>query len=523
MATSTCSNCNHDNESTRYFCAKCVTFLEKDLVSDENVFNLPEMKVMRILDNLKHVPHHKTMWDDTLDLFERKVRRVEQMEALYGLDELASKKNHVLSEKMDEFMQKCINPEFQIAFVGTIKTGKSTLINALLGHNYASMAVTPETAALTKFHASEKDFINVSFYNSSEWEKLWASRTNAEVFIREWNELGADSKKVEYIDRNSIYKELSNEAIEEELERWSSSKSAEHYFVKEIEVGISSLGDFPKQVVFVDTPGLSDPVAYRSEITQSYIKKADAVFMCVDAQKIQRAEIETIAGVFSTSSQNKDKVHIIATHWDKMNRLPDEWNEQKEYLEGQLTGKGFYETKKMASTHIMHAAAYIANLCREYDNLNDDDNYELEIFAKRMKLLPRNEPLTKSLVPEISKLANIGKIRSVIDEKLSGKYRDLLMEKMENLYEDIIEKTSVVVAEGIEKTEKLIEATFKNKEEIERKIYEQHNNYNAIKEESAKLNSYLASVKKQTQARLDYILPKLDDLAKGKTSKRKAK
>ena len=45
---------------------------------------------------------------------------------------------------MDTFLKKCKGAEFHIALVGAIKAGKSTLINAILGYDYASTKVTPE-------------------------------------------------------------------------------------------------------------------------------------------------------------------------------------------------------------------------------------------------------------------------------------------------------------------------------------------------------------------------------------------
>ena len=286
--------------------------------------------MMRIIENLDKMPHSRIVWNDIVDLYTKKV---EKYKALMDLPEL--QENGSISEKMMDFLDLCTKPEFQIAFVGTIKTGKSTLINSLLGHNYASMAVTPETAALTKFRSSPKDYVRVTFYTSGEWEQLWASRTSgADAFMKEYNELNAEQCKNKWVNHAPVYKEIANNEIEEELSVWSSSRSAEHYFVKEIEVGISSLSEnFPKQVVFVDTPGLSDPVAYRSEITRQYIRKANAVFVCVDAQKVQKDEIETISSVFSFSSHNKNKVHIIATHWDKLNKPFEDWNVQKKWLE----------------------------------------------------------------------------------------------------------------------------------------------------------------------------------------------
>ena len=426
--TKICPNCNKENGSDRYFCKKCGAFLEKSKYADKALYEEPEMKVMRIIDNLNHTPHNKIVWNDTIDLYTKKVEKYKALLTLQGMS-----KNKEAIGKLDDFLELCIKPEFQIAFVGTIKTGKSTLINSLLGHNYASMAVTPETAALTKFRSSPRDYVQVTFYSAAEWKELWASRTSgADAFMKEYRELNADSVKTKWVGHEPVYKEVANSEIEGELSVWSSSKSPEHYFVKEIEVGISSLPkDFPKQVVFVDTPGLSDPVAYRSEITKQYIRKANAVFVCVDAQKVQKDEIETISSVFSFSSHNKNKVHIIATHWDKLNRPVEDWKEQKQWLEKRLVGKGFFDTQEMAHSNIMHSAAHIYNLCRDFATLDQASQIPLLQFALGMQLNIMN---LKEVLPKMKELTNIENIRRIVTDELAQNYQILLYQDIEKKY-----------------------------------------------------------------------------------------
>ncbi len=142
------------------------------------------------------------------------------------IPELAVSINTELQEKLDRFLMSCRNPEFQIAFVGKIKTGKSTLINSLLGHNYASMAVTPETAALTKFRSSQRDYVHVDFYTPQEWKRLWASiSSTADVFKREYQELGAEAQKNKWIGHAPIHREMANEDIEKELSRCAKGRN----------------------------------------------------------------------------------------------------------------------------------------------------------------------------------------------------------------------------------------------------------------------------------------------------------
>ena len=495
-----CPKCLSDNENTRYFCKSCGAFLDTENF-DYAAYELPQLKVMRIVDNLRHMQLGEEVPDSA---FAPHAERVEKLQALFNLPEFAENKN--LGMNMESFLNVCRHPEFQIAFVGTIKTGKSTLINALLGKNYASMAVTPETAALTKFRVSPRDYVEVTFYTSAEWTELWKSRHNADKFMEEYNELNAESHKSKWIDHQPIRTELTSDAIEDELTKWSSSKSPEHYFVKEIEVGISELlGDLPPQVVFVDTPGLFDPVAYRSELTKKYIRRANAVFVCVDASKVNQPEIETIADVFSFSSNNKEKVHIVATHWDKLNNPEKDWAEQKEWLIRQLTGEGFFDTKEIASENIMSSAAYIHNLCRDYDKLDKSEIKSLRKFAidydyDEDELEDRNKMIEK---------ANINTIKRIINDKLAKNYRQFLLEDIEKKFVGIRHDLQRIADDTRNDAQELLNASQANLEEFKRKAEEKRKDYEKIKDVSQKLNAIIDQVETNTSRQMESICSQL--------------
>ncbi len=497
-----CPACGKAHKERRYFCSECGSFLDTESFENKKLCEEPEIRIKRILENLKHMPHTKILWDDMVD---RYAKKVEAFKAITALPEIAESVNADLLEKMNSFLRICRNPEFQIAFVGTIKTGKSTLINSLLGHNYASMAVTPETAVLTKFRSSSQDYVNVEFYTKQEWKKLWESRTlAADAFMQEYQELGAGAQRDKWIGHSPVYKEMENENIEKELSRWSSSKSAVHYFVKEIEVGISSLPkDFPKQVVFVDTPGLSDPVVYRSEISKKYIREANAVFVCVEAKKMQKEEIDTIASVFSFSSHNKDNVHIIATHLDKLNHPKEEWKENKEWMKRQLVGKGFFDTVEMADTNIMPSSAYIYNLCRDFDSLDEDDEWDIVTFARHMKLDYKN---LKAELPKIVQETNIKNIEKLAKEKLAGKYQVLLCQVIKRKYDEIIYALRRIAMERKKETGEIINISYVSRQEVEKKLKDQKRNYDEIRENREQLVKAMHMVQEYTQKRLNQFL-----------------
>ena len=206
-----------------------------------------------------------------------------------------------INNEIESYIKDAKNPSYQIAIVGAIKAGKSTLINALIGEDLASVSVTPETATLTKFRYSEKNYVKIKFYSKKEWDKIWKNATTkkATKFINEYKKLNAESVKNSLLGRKEEKNEfLDIDALKKEVEKWTSSQSREHYFVEEIEIGINTL-KLPSQVCLVDTPGLNDIVDYRSKITRDYIDSANAVLVCVNAKTLRNEEFLTLVKVFS--------------------------------------------------------------------------------------------------------------------------------------------------------------------------------------------------------------------------------
>ncbi len=496
-----CKKCKAENKQTRYFCTSCGAFLKDDEI-EEKAYNLPQMKIMRIVDNLRHMDFGEPVPDEA---FEYQARTIERLSALYSLPEFPQ--NSQLTEKMRNFLSICRHPEFQIAFVGTIKTGKSTLINALLGKNYASMAVTPETAALTKFRASPKDYVHVTFYTEEEWEQLWASRSNAEKYMEEYNRLNAESCKDKWVGHPPLIEQsLTSEEVEGELAKWSSSKSPEHYFVKEIDVGISTLPpEFPPQVVLVDTPGLFDPVAYRSQLTKEYIRRANAVFVCVEAKKLPDPETKVISDVLALSSRNKEKVYIIATHLDVLNDPDEDWKKNKESYVNTLQGKGFFPDEETARANIIATAALIHNLCRDYGHLDDADLKPLKKYAVNYGCDVNSADDRKNMMEK----ANIATVEKIIKTKLAGNYKNLLLKDIKDQFDTIRHDLQRIAVDMKEDHEELLEASQASLQELQKKIAEKDKIYKRIESDSTQLKGMLDQLEATTASHMDSICANL--------------
>lgn len=318
------------------------------------------------------------LWNPLANRYARTLERVERVFQEESIKHLVDDR---LITKLNAFIKQCREPEFHIAIIGVVKAGKSTLINALLGSNLASTAVTPETAVLTKFRSGKgQNFINITFYNNKEWEELWnsASENPHSTFFKEYKALNADSKKDQWIGHEKI---TLSPATEEELKtlvkEWTSSKDPKHYFVKEVEIGLAEF-KLPEQVVFVDTPGLNDVVRYRSDVTRNYIDRANAVILCALSKTLNTGDLQTMYNVFANCRKNPEKVYTIGTQLDLLNEPKLEWPQLKVQWISYLEGEDCYGSQTLASKNIFGLSAHMYNQAIQFEQLSKRDQRKLE-------------------------------------------------------------------------------------------------------------------------------------------------
>lgn len=358
-----------------------------------------------------------------------------------------------INKNIDNYIENSVNPSYQIAIVGAIKAGKSTLINALIGHNLASTNVTPETATLTKFKYSKNNSLKVKFYTVDEWDEIWenAREKKAEIFLEEYSQLKADEVKDYLLGKKEIYQEFNSiDEMKEEIAKWTSSQKKEHYFVKELEIGLNDL-KLPEQICLVDTPGLNDIIDYRSKITRDYIDSANAVLICVNAKTLRNEEMLTIARVFSKARYKKDKIYVLGTQIDTMNSYED-WLTQREDWLKILNRKEYFETMLKAKTHLLGISSYAysagINLKNELEladiiKLNQMKMITIDEFQNLLLLLQQGKitsEMIKELKQKIIDYSRIEDLRDVIQIELLKDFND-------SLVKDFVEKYKILKSE----------------------------------------------------------------------------
>lgn len=449
------------------------------------------------------------LWDQTVQKYAVKMEKVREILKSEGISELITSK---MFKDMDTFLQRCSDAEFHIALVGAIKAGKSTLINALLGHEYASTKVTPETAALTKFKKGPTNYVKVTFYSEAEWDVLWKSANDAKatVFLEEYEKLNADAEKDSWLGKTdkSVVCET-KEGLVSEIQKWTSSKSVCHYFVKEVEVGLKEF-ELPEGVVLVDTPGLDDVVEYRSNITRDYIDRANAVLVCVKSDALTGQEMATIYSVFSNTRYNPGKVYVIATQIDTLNRPRENWIEQQEEWLKYLKGKGAYASFELAKKNLIPVSAYLYTLLKEYDELNEEDDkyWDLDSIIRKFRIRDIKEKYR-----EMVNFTNITLLKNKIQREVVQDYKKLLIDDIIGNYELCRESIKEAMIKVKMAQEEIIHTSQGGIEEIKKKQVEYNAKYQEAETDKKELESLLKKLKMATSQRADELEKAIKGLA----------
>ncbi|MBU5250391.1 dynamin family protein [Lysinibacillus capsici] len=396
-------------------------------------------KIQQLLDEAESAQskRYKITWNSTID---RYVSSLVKTKTILGNSNLTETVAGGTLPKIDSYISQCVNPEFHIAIIGVVKAGKSTLINALLGKNLASTAVTPETAVLTKFRSGKgKNFVKIKFYTTEDWTELWSSvkENTGSTFFKEYQNLKADNEKDNWLNHKEVYAEFTQESdLKEFIKEWTSSQEPKHYFVKEVEVGLQDF-NLPDHVVFVDTPGLNDVVRYRSDVTRRYIDRANAVILCALSKTLNTGDLQAIYSVFANCRYNPQKVYILGTQVDLLNDPDEEWLQLKAQWVRYFEYQDCYGSRELAEHNIYGLSAYLYNSAINFEGLNRKAQRIFENTVFKYVAEEVDDISDTELIKVAKKISKIKDFEKTLFKEIIDKHETLLLEELKARFETI--------------------------------------------------------------------------------------
>lgn len=433
-----CQVCGHPMGSYQLVCSSCGA-ISKNFPYELADFDIKEKCISEVEDLSQTVRASNTKDDDwlypELDEKFKKMKKIQKIASKAMKDK--GEENAPVYRKIFGLSQKFFadykKRRIEIAVVGTVKAGKSSLINALIGSRLASVDPTPETSILVKYRTTEEgNYLKISFYTQTQWNALWNTTKSATVFQSEYKRLEADNIKYDYLDQPQKYITCSSEELSNLMMEWSSSEAPKHFFVKEIEVGYQS-NTMPHDVFLVDTPGLSDPVQYRSNITRKYIKNADWILACITGENLScQPEFNFLSKVIANKGNDVSKIFVVATKKDMLTNEAGE-KKVKEFL---IRLGELYDNESMAVSRFSFIAAEMHLMTLQVLNGIDLEKEDKKKFKKA--LLEIDEDLEFSDVntksDEILKYAGVNELFHKIDKFVLQNKRKYIIDVITNDY-----------------------------------------------------------------------------------------
>ena len=202
-----------------------------------------------------------------------------------GAASLAERVGRDLVKKLEE-------DRFHLVVVGEFNHGKTSFVNALLGETALPVGVTPTTATIHHIR--------------------WAETPSATI-VR-----ASGARESLPFDQAKSFAVGGGHTVESDIDF--------------LEIGYPA-PLLKEGILLVDTPGVNDLSLQRSDITYSYIPRADAVLFLLDAGQILK-ESERVFLQEKLLKASRDKIVFVITKWDILST--EERREAFEYARTQL-------------------------------------------------------------------------------------------------------------------------------------------------------------------------------------------
>lgn len=487
-----CEVCGHSMGSHQLVCSTCGT-ISKKIPYELADFDIGEKCISEVGELSRTIKEANVKDDDwlypELDENFKKMKKIRKIASKAMKDK--GEENAPVYRKIFGLSQKFFadykKRRIEIAVVGTVKAGKSSLINALIGSKLASVDPTPETSILVKYRTTgDGNYLKISFYTQTQWNSLWDTTKHTTVFQNEYRRLEANNIKYKYLDNPQKFITCSSEELPKLMMEWSSSEAPKHFFVKEIEVGYQS-NTMPHDVFLVDTPGLSDPVKYRSDITRKYIKNADWILACITGENLScQPEFNFLSKVIANKGGDVSKIFVVATKKDMLTNEAGE-KKVKEFL---IRLGELYNNESMAISHFSFVAAEMHLMTLQILNGIDLEKEDKRKFRKA--LLEIDEDLEFSDVStksdEILKYAGVNELFNKIDNFVLPNKRKYIMDVILNDYKTCMKVINDNATIYLDDTKQFLKQLTENREHEKDQI-------EALEQNNANLKELLDKVK----------------------------
>jgi GTPase Era involved in 16S rRNA processing len=490
--------------------AQVLLQLEQSLLNqmtDHGIFDKPDENIQQ-LDNTKAKSKKSDKSKDT------KIEETEQSDR--ATIDTESVKQEIVTLRGEGL--KLAELEMVLAVVGTMKAGKSTTINAIVGTEILPNRNAPMTAipTLIKHSKGQKQarltFTQKASQPANQLIENLRERFKDEKYQEELNKFKSDKDLNVTIERIQNGIQIANQALgEKEIfdflvsvndlvriapkfgEKFPFDQYQEIDQLPVIEVEFTHLKEVEEssgKLILLDTPGPNEAgQAHLRPMLQDQLKKASAVLAVMDYTQLKsEADAQVRDDLKAIGNTVKNRIYALVNKFDNKDRNAMKEDEVKEFITGLTDGL----IKKEKVYPVSAKRGYLANQAK--NELKDDgwlpdikDAAWVEDFYKEVGLLRESRRTPERIAEGIEDLWEDSKFSQPLNEVIEESYKkaaffalDSAIDKLDECSEKIntilavketsVQKTASELQELVDNLTKDIASINQTESEAEKSI-----------------------------------------------------
>lgn len=424
-----------------------------ELISEKN--DIISIEFEQVLDE-KEIQYKYKVIDDFLEYVEQSKYDIVKNALLPNIKNI----NNLRSTKIE------------VPVIATMSSGKSTLLNALIGQDFLHEDTGATTATTCDIIVNNnlKDFYAKAILNDNE-----EHNSNKEIseFLKRWN-----ANANENIDNTNNVKKYPDLKLE-------------------IEGPISNLNTSNFNLNFIDTPGPnSSQHSHHKEKTFSYLKdnqNLPIVLYVLDPEKMDSNDddftLDEISKVFKNNNKNIDRVVFV---YNKIDREDIEEKSIKDILN---KVESFLEIKGIKNAKIFPVSAQYAKFAQIEECLKRNQKSDLNSFRSKFRPEPAegylgyqlleyapltnsqkeklNENLKKNQVEVDLVYSGLAALKLYIEDYIINHHKKNQYKELRNIVNKVSEQIKTTIQLEEERLEEITEGEKKEREENQKKQIEQ--------------------------------------------------
>lgn len=394
--------------------------------------------------NFEKTNQDAVRFDEFISKTEKAIDKLSPYSDIAKLSKLESVRDG-FKTRIDDFFRA--ERKLNIGIIGQVKAGKSSFLNTLLfdGQKVLPSAATPKTATLTKIEYAEENTLEVEYYTPDEWKiieknsvvespdgefesarEIMSMIKSSGINPDEYTVKGGDSFHFDSV--NSLMSEL-NDYVGENGKYTPLVKN----------VTIKMAKDELRDISVVDTPGLNDAIASRTDKTREFIEKCDVVFFLSPAARfLDKNDIHLL--VSQLPQKGVEKIIMLCSRFDQeidgvyydndLESLPN----AIEYAKEKMTKQAVSIIKAIKSPELAEKLEpcknpiFLSSMCWNMSQKTPEeyDKYERLVFDKLSDCGDVDSDLLRQIGNIETIRAEFEKVVAEKDETLSAKSRNFL-------------------------------------------------------------------------------------------------